>query len=305
MCGWPGATEPAAAVCALHRDGLLHIHVGSVDLSGTTTSFALLAAEVFGVSPESVRVITSDTDTAPYAGYTAGSKVTYTTGAAVVMAAREARQQTLSIAAEEFEAAVEDLEIVGDRVQVRGVPTKAIKLGDIAAKTMQFDGKYAPVFAHGRIAQPMNAPVFAAQLAEVEVDRDTGVVHTHKLVIVQDVGRAINPLAVDGQLMGGATQGIGWALYENMEYDERGQLLTGSWMDYAVPSILQAASLMEIVRVEVPSEHGPFGARGVGEPPAIPTAAAIANAIADVTGLRLTDLPMTAPRVLAALEAAK
>lgn len=299
--GWPGGTEPAAAACNLNRDGILQVNVGSVDLNGTTTGFALMAAEVFGVAPDQVRVVFSDTDTAPYSGASAGSKVTYTTGAAVVQAAREAKQQVLSIAAEELEVAVEDLEIVDGSVRVRGVPSRAIKLGDIAGKAMRFGGRYAPVFAQGRVAQTATAPAFNAQLAEVEVDQETGEVRLQRLIIVQDVGRAINPLAIEGQLMGGATQGIGWALYEKMEYDSQGQLLTGSWMDYAVPNIIQTPA-MEAVIVEVPSESGPFGARGVGEAPVVPTAAAIANAIADATGVRLKDLPMTAPRLLDSLK---
>ena len=101
--------------------------------------------------------------------------------------------------------------------------------------------------------------------------------------------------------MGGAVQGVGWALYESMAYDADGQLLTGTWMDYAVPHIQHTAPLIETMIVEIPSDNGPFGARGVGEPPVVPTAAAIANAIADATGVRLTDLPMTAPKVLKAL----
>lgn len=299
--GWLGGTEPAAAICSLHRDGYLHIHVGSADLNGTATGMALIAAEAFGIAPEKVRVKISDTETAPYAGASAGSKVTYTTGAAVMLAAREARQQVLSIAGDELEAAVEDLEIVGGKVQVRGVPDKAIPLTELAEKTMEFGGKYAPVFAHGRLAQTAEAPAFNAQLVEVEVDRETGAVRLHRLVAVQDVGRAINPLAIQGQMLGGATQGIGWALYEKMDYDAQGQLLTGSWMDYAIPGIGQTPPAMETVIVEVPSENGPFGARGVGEAPVVPAAAAIVNAIADATGVRLSDLPTTAPRVLAAL----
>ncbi len=303
--GWLGGTEPAAAVCSLNRDGLLHIHVGSVDLNGTATSMTLLAAEAFGVAPDKVRLIFSDTETAPYSGASAGSKVTYTTGAAVVLAAREARQQALAIAAEELEAAVEDLEIVDGKVQVRGVPSKAIPLSEVASQTMRFGGKYAPVFAQGRLAQTTNAPAFNAQLAEVEVDRETGEVRLHRLVVVQDVGRAINPPAVQGQMLGGAMQGVGWALYEKMAYDAQGQLLTVSWMDYAVPDITRTAPIMEAVIVEVPSENGPYGARGVGEAPVVPTAAAIANAIADAAGVRLTDLPMTAPEVLEALRRVK
>lgn len=299
--GWMGGTEPAAAVCSLQRDGLLHVNVGSVDLSGTTTSFALIAAETFGVTPDKVRIITSDTETAPYAGGTGGSKTLYTVGAAVAVAATEARQQVLAIAADELEAAVEDLEIVDGKVMVRGVASSAIKLSDIAAQTMQFGGKYAPVFAAGRSAERASAPAFCAQLAEVEVDRDTGAVQVHHLVVAQDVGRAINPLAIQGQMMGGATQGLGWALYEKMTYDEQGQLLTGSWLDYNLPHSNQSAEKIDTIVVEVPSDKGPFGARGVGEPPVIPTPAAVANAIAAVTGVRLSDLPMTAPQVLVAL----
>jgi CO/xanthine dehydrogenase Mo-binding subunit len=300
--GWPGGFEPAAAVCSLNRDGVLQINVGSPDISGVGTSFAIMAAEVFNISTEQVKVVISDTDTAPFAGMSAGSKVTYTTGAAVVKAAQEARQQALAIAAEEFEAAVEDLEIVDGKIQVKGFPTKTLTLTEVARKTMGFGAGYSPVIAQGRQVQITSAPTFNAQLAEVEVDRETGEVKVHKLVVIQDVGRAINPLAIAGQLHGGSTQGVGWALLEGMRYDESGQLVTGTWMDYAVPHSTQAASDIEVLLVEVPSETGPFGARGVGETPVVPTAAAIANAIANATGLRMTDIPMTAPAVLAALQ---
>ncbi|HLF02060.1 MAG TPA: molybdopterin cofactor-binding domain-containing protein, partial [Anaerolineales bacterium] len=301
--GWPGGSEPAAAVCSLDRDGILQLHVGSVDLTGTLTGFSLIAAEAFGIAPEKVRVVFSDTDTAPYSGATGGSKVTFSTGGAVIEAAREAKRQVLEIAADLLEAAVEDLEIVDGAVQVRGAPSKAIKLSRIADKIMRWNGKYAPIFAQGRFAQQGDAPAFNAQLVELEVDRETGEVRLHRLVAVQDVGRAINPLAVKGQMMGGAAQGIGWALYESMEHDSQGQLLTGTWLDYAVPHSTQTPPIETII-VEVPSETGPFGARGVGEAAVVPTAAAIANAIADATGVRLTDLPMTAPKVLAKLKPA-
>ncbi len=302
VTGWHPGAGPSAAACALDRDGTIHIQVGSADLSGTATSFALMAAEVLGVPVEKVHVKVNDnTSSAPFADGAVGSQTTYSVGPAVIEAAKEARRQVLAIASDEFEADPEDLEIVGGMVRVRGVPDRTIALRDIAAKTMQSGTKYAPIFAQGRHADPTQSPSFSAQLAEVEVDPETGIVHVHRLVIVQDVGRAINPLAVEGQLMGGATQGLGWALYERMVYDEQGQLITGSWMDYAVPAITQAAARYEIILVEVPSENGPFGARGVGEPPVITTAAAVANAIADATGIRLTELPMTAPRVFAAI----
>jgi CO/xanthine dehydrogenase Mo-binding subunit len=299
--GWPGGTEPAAAACALQRDGSLHIHVGSVDLTGTTTGFTLLAADAFGLDPERVRVISGDTANAPFAGAAGGSKITYTVGPAVIQAAQEARRQVLDIAAEEFEADPADLEIVAGKVQVRGVPDKAISLADIAAKTMQFGGKYAPVWGHGRHAVQAQAPGFCAQLAEVSVDGETGEVTVHRLVLAQDVGRAINPPAIEGQMTGGAVQGVGWALYEALRHSPDGQLLTGSWMEYPVARAAQAAATIETVLVEVPSEQGPLGARGVGEPPVIATAAAVANAIADATGARLVDLPITPSAVVQAL----
>jgi CO/xanthine dehydrogenase Mo-binding subunit len=295
--GWPGGVEPAAAACMLNRDGMLHVQLGSVDMSGTNTTFALLAAEAFGVAPSKVKIITGDTATSIYNGAAGGSKVTYTVGPALIQAAREARQQTLEIAAEMMEAAPADLEIVDGKVQVRGVPDRAVALSEIAGKTMQFGGRYAPIFGHGRSANIKRAPGFCAQLAEVEVDPETGIIQVHKLVVVQDVGRALNPLTVEGQMMGGATQGMGWALYETMVYDEYGQPLTASWLDYTMPHFQHAARSIEVVLVEVPSEHGPFGAKGVGEPPVTPTVAAIGNAIMDATGLRLTDLPMTPQRI--------
>ncbi|MBZ0299322.1 MAG: xanthine dehydrogenase family protein molybdopterin-binding subunit [Anaerolineae bacterium] len=299
--GWMGGTSPAAAVCNVNRDGMVQIHVGAMDISGSTTGFTLLAAEAFGVSPDKIQIVASDTENSPFATGTGGSKMTYTTGVAVVKAAEEARRQVLAIAAEEFEAAVEDLEIVDGNVQVRGTPTKSIPLGEIAGQGMKFDSDYPPVFAHGRTVITDQSPGFCAQLIEVDVDQETGEVKVLHHVTVQDVGRAINPMAVEGQMMGGSTQGLGWALYEKMTYDEDGQLLTGSWMDYAVPDSMQVAPKFEAIIVEVPSEHGPFGARGVGEPPVTPTAAAVANAIAHATGVRMTDLPMTAPTVLRTL----
>ncbi|MCC6191003.1 MAG: xanthine dehydrogenase family protein [Anaerolineales bacterium] len=301
VAAWPGGSEPAAAVCSLDRDGRLQVRVGAVDLHGTATSFALLAAETLGIAPEDVRVLAGDTETAPFAGASAGSKTTFSTGGAVVDAAREARRQVLAAAAELLEADVEDLDLADGRVQVRGVPASSLTLRELARKSMSWESPIAPISAGGRFAQPQSAPAFSAQLAEVEVDRETGEVRVHQLVVIQDVGCAVNPPAVDGQMMGGATQGLGWALYEAMVYDVSGQLLTGTLMDYAVPRFAQSAGAFTLVRVEAPSDNGPFGVRGVGEPPVIATAAAVANAIADAAGVRLTDLPMTPQRVWQAL----
>lgn len=298
--GWMGGIEPANAVCRLDRDGTLSVIVGTVDMSGTNTAFAQIAAEAFGLPVEDVRVVNADTDAAPYAGSSGGSKITYTAGAAVERAARDARQQVLAIAASQLEAAVEDLDIVDRAVRVRGVPDRALSLAELARSVMQFGARWEPVLGRGSTATITRAPAFAAHLTEVEVDTETGQARVLDHVVVQDVGRAINPAAIAGQIHGAVTQGVGWALLESMAYDAAGQLVTATLMDYGLPAADQAPSV-ESVLLEVPSEAGPFGAKGVGEPPVVAAPAAIANAVADATGRRFTDLPITAERIVEAL----
>jgi CO/xanthine dehydrogenase Mo-binding subunit len=228
-------------------------------------------------------------------------------GQAVQRAAADAREQILALAAQRLEAAVEDLELSGDRVRVRGVPPGAgpeLTLKEMGKLTSGFGARHAPIAGRGTGAQTANAPGFAAHLARVRVDLDTGVVELLDYVATQDVGRAINPAAVAGQVIGGVGQGVGWGLYEQMAYDESGQVVSGSLMDYALPRATYIPPV-ETVLLEVPSPDGPFGARGVGEPPVIPVAAAIANAIHDATGVRVTDLPMTAERLWQALQTAQ
>jgi CO/xanthine dehydrogenase Mo-binding subunit len=244
--------------------------------------------------------VNGDSDTAPYAGASGGSKITYTVGLAVERAARDARRQLLLIAADKLEAAPDDLEIVDRAVRVRGFPTRSITLSDLAKAAMQFGAKYEPVYGRGASATTARSPAFAAHLTEVAVDPDTGGVEILGHVAVQDVGRAINPAAVESQIHGGVVQGFGWALLERMAYDEHGQLLAATLMDYALPHSLQTPRI-DTVLVEVPSDHGPFGAKGVGEPPVVGVPAAVANAIADATGARATDLPITAEALRAAL----
>lgn len=298
---WMVGTQPGMANCGLNRDGKLQLNIGVADVSGASTSFALMAAETFGISPDDVRVNITDTASGMLSGLSAGSMTTLNTGAAVLQAAADAKQQVLEIAAQYFEASVEDIEIVNGNVQVRGVPDKAITLREIARKTLS--SGYAPISGRGRtISTGISTPVVCGQIAETEVDQETGEVRVLRLVIVQDAGVAINPAAVRGQMTGGATQGLGWALYEQMQYDAGGQLLTGSWLDYAMPHSTQTAREMETIIVEVPATNSTLGIRGVGEPPIIPTAAAVANAIAHLTGVRLTELPMTPVRVYQALQ---
>lgn len=297
---WPGGTEPAAAACRMEQDGSLTVVVGSVDLSGSDTSLALIAAQGLGIPAERVNVVHANTDTMPYSGGTGGSKTTYTMGAAVLSAARDARNQLLTVAGEMLEAASTDLEIEGDRVVVRGVPGKSIALKQIAAASMRFAGQYEPVYGRGRSANRVSSPMFTVHLAKVAVDPATGEVRVLDYLAVQDVGRAINPALVESQVHGGVAQGLGWALFERMVYSEDGQLLTTNLMDYALPHSYEVPTIQTVL-VEIPSALGPFGAKGVGEPPVVPVGAAIANAVHDAVGVRIAQLPITPERLFRAL----
>jgi CO/xanthine dehydrogenase Mo-binding subunit len=300
--GWPGGVESATACIRANTDGTFQIVMGAIDITGTATTMALIASEVLGVPPERISVLTADTEQAPYAGMAGGSKTTYTVGTAVKVAAEDARRQILAIAAAEFEARQEDLEITDGAVQVRGTPGKTLALAEIARKSMSFGARYAPVFGNGSIPSPKSSPGFAAHLAKVRVDSETGAVRLLDYLVIQDVGFAINPAAVDGQMRGGAVQGIGWGLLEEMIYAADGTLLTASFADYPIPRAVDVPP-MEIMVVEVPSDFGPFGAKGVGEPPVIPGGAAIGGAITDATGVAITSLPVIPSRLLAAMRA--
>jgi CO/xanthine dehydrogenase Mo-binding subunit len=266
------------------------------------TGFAVIAAAAFGLSPDKVRVVTADTATGPYAGASGGSKITYTVGKAVEGAARSAREKVLAAASQELEIAPDDLEVVDGVVRAVGAPDRSITVEEIAGKALRFGGRYEPIEGHGGSAQTRGAPSVAAHLSHVRVDRETGEVELLAHVIAQDVGRALNPALVEGQMRGGAAQGMGWALFEQLEHDEDGRLLTGSFLDYAIP-VADRVPDIETLIVEVPAPDGPFGAKGIGEAPVVAAAPAIANAVAAATGIRLRELPMTPPRVWQALRA--
>jgi CO/xanthine dehydrogenase Mo-binding subunit len=299
---WPGGLEPAAASCRLDADGGVTVITGAVDMSGTETTFQTIAAEAFGVPFESVRVVAGDTSQTAYSGISGGSKVTYTVGRAVQRAAEQARERLLDVAAAELEIAPEDLEVVDGAVRPVGSPDRARSIADLARTVLRFGSPYAPVEGYAGVAQTSRAPGAAAHLSHVRVDRETGEVTLVQHVVAQDVGRALNPALVADQLLGGATQGFGWALLEQLAYDEDGQLRTGSFVEYAMPTI-DGVPPIDLEIVEVPAPDGPFGAKGVGEPPVIAVAAAVANAIAAAVGVRMRELPMTPERVWRALHA--
>jgi CO/xanthine dehydrogenase Mo-binding subunit len=298
--GWLGGLQPTGATVRLNPDGTLAVLTGQVDIAGTNISLAQIAASAYGVDTDLVRITTGDTDVAPLTGLSAGSKTIYTVGAAVLQAAEDARRQTFEIAAAELEASVHDLELADGKITVRGMPDKGITLATIGKKGNLYMSKTPPVLGKANPAFTQQAPGFAAQLARLEVDPDTGEVTIRDFVIVQDVGKAINPLGVEGQMQGGAVQSLGIALTEGLMFDDSGRLTNPSLLDYRK---LTAADLpnLETIIVEVPAPAGPFGARGVGEPPIIPAPAAIANAVHDAVGARITQLPLNPERIALAV----
>jgi CO/xanthine dehydrogenase Mo-binding subunit len=298
---WPGGNEPAAAVCRVDQDGILTVVTSAADMSGVNSGFAIIAAEAFGMPPDRVRVVTTDTASGPYAGASGGSKVTYTVGAAVLKAAEAAREKLLTAASQELEIAADDLEVVDGVVRAKGAPDRSITVAELSQQALRFGGRHEPIEGHGGSAQTRGAPSVAAHLSHVRVDRETGEVHLLRHVIAQDVGRALNPALVEGQMRGGATQGIGWALFEELAHDEDGRLVTGSFLDYAIP-VAERVPEIDTLIVEVPAPDGPFGAKGIGEAPVVAAPAAVANAVADAAGVRMRELPMTPPRVWAALQ---
>ena len=273
---------------------------GANDISGTNTSFTQIIAEELNLPMDQVSITTGDTKTAPFAGMSAGSKTLFTVGRALREAAIDLREQLFEVAAERLEANPNDLELADGEVKVKGSPDQSLELSRIASMTTGFGALYKPVVGKGSIAARKQAPGFTAQLARVEVDMETGNVRLQDFAIVQDVGFAINPLSVEGQMEGGAVQGMGIGLWEEYIYDDSGHMRNAGLLDYRMPTAADVPDIESII-VEVPSEDGPYGARGVGEPSITAGGAAIQNAIADAIGARVTHMPATPERVLRAM----
>ncbi len=275
----------------MEPDGSVSILIGSVDISGSTTGLAMIAAEAFGVPVDMVHIATGDTMVAPFGPVAGGSQITYSLGGAVHEAAVEARRQLLEIATDTLEAAPEDLVVSGGRVTVRGVPERFVEITELIGRTTEYGGSHRPVQASGRSAVSQASPQFAVHIARVKADRETGDFKLTGYAAIQDVGRAINPPEIEGQVHGGATQSLGRAFGEQMVYDAEGQLRTGTLVDYELPTVDMLPQI-DVRLIEIPSPVGPLGAKGVGEPPAIPGAAALANAVSRATGVRVRSLPI-------------
>lgn len=288
---WGGARTPSAAGCRVEPDGTISVMVGAPDISGSHTGLALVAAQAFGVSPEKVHVEFSDTGSAPFGPTAGGSQVTYSVGGAVHEAAVEARRQLLEIATDQLEAAAEDLQITDGRVVVKGAPSRSVEITELVRVSTEFMGRHKPVQASGRSAVQAASPMFTVHIARVRADRETGAYRLTGYAAIQDVGHAINPPEVEGQVHGGSAQALGRALGEQLFYDTEGQLRTGSFLDYELPTA-DVMPEIDVRLIEVPSPVGPLGAKGVGEPPAVPGPAALANALARATGVRVRDMPV-------------
>jgi len=298
--GWMGGLQPASALVCLNSDGTINVTVGSSDITGTNTTFRQIAAEVLDVPLSMVSVTSGDTKTAPYAGMSAGSKTTYTVGRAVKEAAEDAKRQLLALARDRLSAAEDELEMRDGEIRVKGDPQRSVSFQKLGRLSTNFGAPYPAVVGRGAVATRKWAPGFAVQAAEVEVDTETGQVRVLGLAVAQDAGFAINPLSVEGQMQGGASQGLGIALWEELLFDSGGRLVNGDLLDYRLPTAADVPPIEAII-VEVPSEEGPYGARIVGEPSIVATPAAVANAVADACGARVHELPLTPERILRAL----
>jgi len=305
-CGpWDGATNISSAYVILDSDGTASVISGAVDVSGTDTSFAQITAETLGIRMEDVTVSLGDTDSTPYVDGSWGSRVTYAMGTVVKRAAEQVRKQVLGLAAKQLGEKAEDLEIVEGTIKSRKRPGKKMQLRELAQQALWEGG---PLTGQASLSSLPSQPALAVQVAEVEVDRETGAVAVLKLTNAQDVGYAINPMSVEGQMEGAALTGMGYGLMEEYVYEEGPaagwRLLNPSFLDYRLPTSLDMPEIESVI-VEEPTDTGPFGVKGVGEPPVIPTAAAIANAIEDAVGVRIKELPITRERVLRAMQDAE
>jgi CO/xanthine dehydrogenase Mo-binding subunit len=285
----------------VNEDGTITITSGSPDIGGSRASLVIMAAEVLGIDVERVRAVIADTASVGFNRHTGGSRVTFATGMTVVQAAEDIVKELRKRAALTWDIDVEA--VVWEDGEARPAGDNAGKfepltLRDIAAQTPKTGG---PIGARRSIMAQNPGAAFATHICDVEVDRETGQVKILRYTAVQDAGRAIHPGYVEGQIQGGVVQGIGWALNEEYIYGADGRLQNAGFLDYRIP-VASDLPMIEAVIVEVPNPSHPYGVRGVGEVPIVPPMAAVANAIRDAVGLRMTELPMSPPKVLAALD---
>lgn len=320
--GWWGNYPMAsAATVSVNVDGSLTVVTGANENgSGATVGLGVLAARELSLEPGQVSLVYQDTDAAAPDHGSGGSQTTFNNGRAVVQAAIQVRERLLELAADDLEANPKDLVLVDGAFRVNGVPDKVVTIAELALKA-SFAGEYVTASAaprpqdtaaadigpsQGRVAlRSFHAPSFFAHAARVRVDADTGTVRVPRVAAVHDFGTVINPAGATGQVTGGVVHGLGIALLEGSLFDEQGRITNAHLLDYKLMTASDAPE-MTVDFVDCPSrDGGPHGLKGVGEAPAIGTAAAVANAIRSATGKVLTQLPMTPERVWSALNSSE
>ncbi|MGD9616079.1 MAG: xanthine dehydrogenase family protein molybdopterin-binding subunit [Alphaproteobacteria bacterium] len=299
---WFNGGGESSATVQINADGTILVATGSVDVGGSRASMALMAAETFGVPYEQVRAIVADTASVGYTHVTGGSRVTFATGMAVVDASKKLVDELRGRAAMIW--GVDPEGVIWEEGHAKPASSNVgdfppMPLREIAAKAALTGG---PLTSAASVNAGGQAPGFSTQFCDVEVDPETGKVTILRFIVAQDVGKAIHPSYVEGQMQGGVVQGIGWALNEEYIYDKQGRLDNAGFLDYRCP-VASDLPMIDTIMVEVPNPTHPYGAKGVGEVNICPPMAAIANAIENAIGVRLTDLPMSPPRVRAAVDA--
>ena len=294
---WQGG-QASSVTINVNSDGTISLTSGSVDIGGSRTAIAMQAAEVLGISAEDVSPSVVDTDSVGYTANTGGSRTAFDTGFAAIKAAEEVKRLMSQRAALIFEVDEENITFEGGQFMCASTEDK-ISFKDLSARLMRTGG---PVTCSMSTVSPGIGPVIAGNIVDVEVDPETGKVDVLKFTAFMDVGTAVHPAYVEGQIQGASVQGIGWALNEGYVYDENGAMLNSSFLDYRMPTTLDVP-MIDTVMIEVPNPKHPFGLRGVGEAPIIPPLSAIAIAVSNAIGVRMRELPLTPDVILDALEA--
>ena len=294
---WGNNSGPASAVAVVNSDGTVSLTEGSPDIGGSRVAMAMQFAEVLDIPVEDVKPQVGDTDSIGFTSNTGGSSVTFKTGWACYNAAQSVKQQMVERAAKIWEIPSDDVEYKEAVLQHKSDPELKLTFKQIAARMIPTGG---PIVGSAGVNPPGPGPSIGVHIVDVEVDPETGKVEILRYTAVQDAGKAIHPAYVEGQIQGGAVQGIGWALNEEYVYNDSGAMLNSSFLDYRMPTSLDLP-MIDTVIVEIANPNHPYGVRGVGEVPIVPPMAAISNAIYDAIGVRMVDLPMSPDKVLEAL----
>ena len=291
---WFNGAGPSSVTAVVNADGTVNLLEGSADIGGTRASAAMMLAETIGLAAEDINPQVVDTDSIGYTGGTGGSSVTHKIGVTTHQLGLELRRKMSEQLADYWEMDLSDITWQNGQFSGNGH-----SLGFKEA-AQELSSGYEALTASVTMNTDGAGPCFGTHIVDVEVDPETGKVEILRYTAVQDVGKAIHPSYVEGQIQGGVVQGIGWALNEEYIYDDEGHLLNASLLDYRMPTALDLP-MIESVLVEVANPDHPFGVRGVGEVPIVPPAGAIANAIYDAIGVRPTELPMSPARLLEAI----